>query len=73
MTTLRFFPEDKTKLLAEKTFVIRTSPGTGEKMLLCSNGFEFIERMSMVDPIDLIDIDETASSPAVFFKKYGYA
>mmetsp|Transcript_14153 Transcript_14153/g.31249 ORF Transcript_14153/g.31249 Transcript_14153/m.31249 type:complete len:335 (+) Transcript_14153:85-1089(+) len=36
-------------------------------------GFEFLERMSMVDPIKLIDIDETASSPAAFFKKYGYA
>jgi hypothetical protein len=36
-------------------------------------GFEFMERMAMIDPSDLVDIDETASSPEAFLKKYGFA
>jgi hypothetical protein len=36
-------------------------------------GFDYMQRMAMVDPVHLVDIDETASSLAAFLQKYGYA
>ena len=36
-------------------------------------GYDFLKRIQHIDPHDLIDIDETASSPQSFLDKYGWS
>lgn len=35
--------------------------------------YEYMERIAFIDPREIIDVDETASSPSQFLAKYGWA
>ena len=37
------------------------------------DGVDYLHRIQHIDPLDLIDIDETASSPQSFLDRYGWA